>query len=203
MAPPRAPYTGGPASLVTSLVTGHGSLRGSYCSTSLVTSGSLVHRCTHGPLLHTDTEVPIGGVRGGGGFAWNSGSARVRTRACSPLAQACRRRRDALHLCRRGSREVTVVTRRVACLLIDHTRQVCLKECFNHKVPLAGVSQFIPDSCASGGRFPQGTFSFAQGTFSFACSFRMLIPCGSSPTVGAAMLFLSAAARGAHARLRA
>ena len=98
---------------------------------------------------------------------------------------------------------MTVVTRRVACLLIDHTRQVCLKECFNHKVPLAGVSQFIPDSCASGGRFPQGTFSFAQGTFSFACSFRMLIPCGSSPTVGAAMLFLSAAARGAHARLRA
>jgi len=72
-------------------------------------------------------------------FVWNSGSARVQTRACSPLAQARRRRRDALHLCRRGSREVTVVTRRTACLLIDHTRQVCPKECFNHKVPLAGI----------------------------------------------------------------
>ena len=64
--------------------------------------------------------------------------------------------------------------------MIDHTRQVCLKQCFNHKVPFAGVSQFIPDSCASGGRFLQGTFSFALGTFSFACSFHMLISLGSS-----------------------
>ena len=55
-----------------------------------------------------------------------------------------------------------------------------LKQCFNHKVPFAGVSQFIPDSCASGGRFLQGTFSFALGTFSFACSFHMLISFGSS-----------------------
>ena len=44
------------------------------------------------------------------------------------------------------------MTRRVACLLIDHTRQVCPKECFNQKVPLADTP---------------------QGIFSFACSFQI------------------------------
>ena len=96
-----------------------------------------------------------------------------------------------LHECCLLSRKGTPWALRGMQLLIDHTRQVCLIECFNHKGHLVGTS---PPPGRNSPKAPSHSHAHPRVPFhSHAHSLRLLPPAG-----GAAHAILSLPPRGAH-----